>query len=98
MAFAAGISITTFTLTRSTQTNHADISSLITPFQRRLPGFETAARILDPTSLRGATVLDQMVDYQARMIAYNNTFRMMALTVIPPLLLVFLLRRRARIS
>ncbi len=91
---AAGISVTTFTLERSTQITHADIVAGITPFQRALPGFDLAAQILDPTTPRGAMVLDQMVTYQAKIIAYNIDFRLMTLTVIPPLILLFLLRRR----
>lgn len=99
MSFAAGISLTTVTLFRNTQVQHTEISAGITPFQRTFPGFELASHILDPTTLRGAAVLNQMVDYQARVIAYNNTFRLMALTVIPPLILLFFLRRgRARIA
>jgi len=99
MSFAAGISLTTVTLFRNTQVQHTEISAGITPFQRTFPGFELASHILDPTTQRGAAVLNQMVDYQARVIAYNNTFRLMALTVIPPLILLFFLRRgRARIA
>lgn len=98
MSFAAGISITTFTLSRNTQTMHADISTAITPFQRALQGFGSVPRILNPATPRGAAVLDQMVDYQARTIAYNNTFRLMALTIVPPLILLVLLRRRARMA
>jgi hypothetical protein len=98
MSFAAGISITTFTLYRNTQTMHADISMGVTPFLRILQGSGTLPRILDPETVRGAVVLDQMIDYQARTIAYNSTFRLMAFTVIPPLILLFLLRRRARMA
>lgn len=96
MSFAAGISITTVSLFRNTQVQHAEISAGITPFQRAFPGFDLASQMLDPKTLRGAALLDQMVDFQARVIAYNNTFRLMALTVIPPLILLFFLRRRAR--
>ena len=96
MSFAAGISITTVSLFRNTQVQHAEISAGITPFQRAFPGFDLASHVLDPKTLRGAALLDQMVDFQARVIAYNNTFRLMALTVIPPLILLFFLRRRAR--
>jgi DHA2 family multidrug resistance protein len=94
---AVGISVTTFTLSRSTQSTHADIAAGITPFKRALPGVtDLAARILDPTTRHGAAVLDQMVTYQAKIISYNNDFRLMTLTVIPPLILLFFLRRPAK--
>jgi DHA2 family multidrug resistance protein len=95
---AVGISVTTFSLSRSTQTTHADIAAGITPFMRALPGADIAAHLLDPATRRGAAVLDQMVTYQAKIISYNNDFRLMALTVIPPLILLFLLRRHAKVS
>lgn len=97
MSFAAGISVTTFTLFRNTQVTHADIVAGLTPFQQALPGWDVAARILNPASPRGAAVLDQMVEYQARIIAFNSTFRLMAWTVVPPFILLLLLRRRAKI-
>lgn len=96
MSFAAGISITTFTSYRNTQATHADIAAGLTPFQRASPGFDLAAHLLDPTTPRGAAMLDQMVIHQAKIIAYSNTFRLMALTVVPPLILLFLVNRRAR--
>jgi hypothetical protein len=61
-----------------------------------LPGGDIAAHILDPATRHGATILDQMVTYQAKIIAYNNDFRLMALTVVPPLILLFFLRGRIR--
>ena len=93
---AVGISVTTFTLTRSTQTTHADIAAGITPFERALPGNDLAAHMLDPTTRHGAAVLDQMVTYQAKIIAYNNDFRLMMLSIVPPLLLLLLMRRHDR--
>jgi MFS transporter, DHA2 family, multidrug resistance protein len=95
---AVGISVTTFTLSRSTQATHADIVAGITPFRRALPGGDVATHVLDPATRHGAAILDQMVTYQAKIIAYNNDFRLMALTVVPPLILLFFLRRRARVA
>lgn len=91
---AAGISVTTFTLARNTQITHADIAAGITPFQRALPGLDLTSLILDPMTTRGAVSLDQMVTYQAKIISYNNDFRLMTLTVIAPLILLLLIRRR----
>ncbi len=93
---AVGISVTTFTLTRGTQIAHAEVSAGITPFERILQAGDEASRILDPTTRAGAALLDQMVTYQAKIISYNNDFRLMALTVIPPLILLLFMRRAPR--
>lgn len=91
---AAGISVSTFTLIRSTQITHADIVAGITPFRPPLPGLGTSAQLLDLASTRGALALEQMATYQAKIIAYNNDFRLMALIVLPPLILLLITRRR----
>jgi DHA2 family multidrug resistance protein len=93
---AVGISVMTFTLTRGFQTNHADISASITPFERVLQNHDAMSRMLDPTTQKGAMLLDQMISYQAQIISYNTDFRLMMLVVIPPLLLLFLMRKHAR--
>jgi DHA2 family multidrug resistance protein len=93
---AIGISITSFSLTRSVQTTHADIAAGITPFDRVLQGNDNVAHMLNPATRHGAVLLDQMVNHQAQIIAYNNDFRLMMLTIVPPLLLLFLMRRHAR--
>ena len=93
---AIGISVMSFTLTRGFQVNHASISAGITPFGRLLQGGDPTSHLLDPTTRHGAVLLDQMVNYQAQIIAYNNDFRLMMLVVVPPLLLLFLMRRHAR--
>jgi DHA2 family multidrug resistance protein len=93
---AIGISITSFTLTRSVQTSHADIVAGITPFDRVLQGNDAVQHMLNPATRHGAVLLDQMVTHQAQIIAYNNDFRMMMLTIVPPLLLLFLMRKHER--
>ena len=95
---AIGISVTTFTLTRGTQTAHADIAAGITPFERTLQMGDAASRILDPETRGGAMILDQMITYQAKIISYNNDFRLMALTVIPPLILLLFMRRAQKVG
>ena len=93
---AIGISVTSFSLTRSVQTTHADIAAGITPFDRVLQGNDAVSHLLNPATRHGAALLDQMVTHQAQIIAYNNDFRLMTLTVIPPLLLLLVMRRHAR--
>jgi DHA2 family multidrug resistance protein len=93
---AIGVSVTSFSLTRGIQTTHADIAAGITPFDRVLQGNDTMSHILNPATRHGVAMLDQMVTHQAQIIAYNNDFRLMMLTVIPPLLLLFLMRKHAR--
>jgi DHA2 family multidrug resistance protein len=93
---AIGISVTSFTLTRGTQTTHAEIAAGITPFNRVLQMGDYASHVLDPVTRRGAALLDDMINHQARIIAYNNDFRLMILTIVPPLVLLVFMRRHAR--
>jgi DHA2 family multidrug resistance protein len=93
---AIGISVTSFTLTRSTQVMHADIAAGITPFDRVLQGGDAMSRMLDPATRHGAAMLNQMITQQAQIVAYNNDFRMMTLSVVPPMLLLLVMRRHAR--
>jgi MFS transporter, DHA2 family, multidrug resistance protein len=93
---AIGISVMSFSLTRGVQKTHADIAAGITPFDRTLQGNDAVAHMLNPATRHGVALLDQMVTHQAQIIAYNNDFRLMMLTIVPPLLLLFLMRRHAR--
>lgn len=89
---AIGISVTSFMLVRGTQASHADIVAGITPFDRVLQSGDAASRLLDPATRQGAALLDQMVNQQAQIIAYNNDFRMMAMVAVPALLLLLVMR------
>ncbi len=93
---AVGVSITSLMLVRNTQASHADIGANITPFDRMLQGHDAVSHLLDPTTAHGAALLDTMINRQAQIIAYNNDFRMMTFVVIPPLLLLFVMRPHVR--
>ena len=83
-------------LVRNTQTSHADIAAVITPFDRTLQGNDAVSHMLDPATRHGAAMLDQMINHQAQIIAFNNDFRMMTFVVVPPLLLLLLMRKHER--
>ncbi len=93
---AVGVSLTSLMLVRSTQESHADIAAGITPFDRVLQAGDTASHMLDPATRHGAAMLDQMINHQAQIIAFNSDFRMMSLVVVPPLLLLLVMRRHER--
>jgi DHA2 family multidrug resistance protein len=93
---AVGVSITSMMLVRNTQVSHADLASGITPFNRVLQGNDAVSHMLAPGTPQGAAMLDEMINHQAQIIAYNNDFRMMTLVVVPPLLLLLIMRRHVR--
>ncbi len=86
---AIGISITGALLQTNTQINHALIGEDVTPFNRALQS-GAASRFWHPGSVHGATMLDQEITRQARIIAYIDDFKLMlilAIVVLPLLLL-----------
>jgi DHA2 family multidrug resistance protein len=48
---------------------------------------------IGPATRHGAAALDQLINRQAQIIAYNDDFKLMMLTSVPTILLLFLLRR-----
>ncbi len=88
---AIGISVTAFTLARGIQSSHAGLAADLTPFNRLLQG---NAHLIDPAHTQGALILDQMVNRQALIIAYNNDFLMMSMVTIPAMAMLLLLRKR----
>ena len=57
---------------------------------------DNVSHMLDPATRHGAAMLDQMINHQAQIIAFNNDFRMMTFVVVPPLLLLLLMRKHER--
>jgi DHA2 family multidrug resistance protein len=95
---AIGIAVTSFMLTRNTQIAHADLAANITPFPRFTPMGEAAHRLLDPSTARGAGLLDSIITREAQIVAFANDYQLLSLMVIPPLLVLFLMRRPPRIA
>jgi DHA2 family multidrug resistance protein len=95
---AIGIAVTSFMLARNTQTAHADLAANITPFPRFTVGSEAAHRLLDPATTKGAGLLDAIITREATIVAFANDYQMLSFMVIPPLLLLFLMRRPPQVA
>jgi DHA2 family multidrug resistance protein len=95
---AIGIAVTSFMLARHTSAVHADIAANITPFPRYVPMGEQAHRLLDPSTPRGAGLLDAIITREAQIVAFANDYQMLSLMVVPPLLLLFIMRRPPRVA
>jgi DHA2 family multidrug resistance protein len=95
---AIGVSVTSALLAHNTQVNHAQLASGITPFNRALQGGGAVTRMLDPYTAHGAAMLDQMINQQATLIGYIDDFKLMMLTTMPTILLLFLMRRPSRLA
>lgn len=85
-----GISIVSVMLVRNAQTNHAELSAFINPFNPNLWAASPSAAGGDPTAL---LQVDGMVNIQALMISYVNDFKLMMVVTLFALPLVFLLRK-----
>jgi DHA2 family multidrug resistance protein len=93
---AIGLSIAAFNLTRGAQISHADMAAGITPFNHVLQGHGALSRLIDPATQHGAGLLEAMIGRQAQIIAYTNDYWLMTFMVVPPLLLLLIMRKPAR--
>lgn len=90
---AIGVSVTSSLLAHNTQILHAEIGALVNPFNRALQDGAAIARHWNPAHVHGASVLDQMVNQQAQIIAYINDYRMMVFSTLFSLTLLVFMRR-----
>ncbi len=90
---AVGVSVTSSLLAHNTQILHEQIGSLVTPFNRALQNGGAVARAWNPLSVHGASVLDQIVNQQAQIVAYIDDYRMMVFSTLSSLVLLVLMRR-----
>ena len=86
-----GTSAIVTTLTRSSQTNYAELRAHISPFSEAFQGLGSVPWNLETTS--GLMALRGLVIGQAQMIAFLNDFILLVVIVIIPMPLVFLLRK-----
>ena len=93
---AVGISVTTFTLAHNIQELHEEIGGIVTPFHRALLDNLSLLQWLNPATARGAQLLDSIVQREAQIIAYSNDYRLLALSAVPPMFLLLMLRRAPR--
>ena len=91
---SVGISVVTALLAENVQANHATIAAYITPFNQALhtPAMQ---QWMSPFSAAGRGSLDAMVTSQATMISYMDDFKLLMLTCLVVMPLVFLLRKSA---
>jgi DHA2 family multidrug resistance protein len=86
---AMGVSVTSTVLARNTQALHEVIGASVTPFNRAL----AAVGAFNPHTLRGAALLDQVVNQQAQIVAYANDYMLLIGTTLPALLLLLVMRK-----
>ena len=89
---AIGISVTGALLVSNTQANHAEIASLVTPFNQALTS-GAALRYWNPMHATGAAALNAEITRQATIIAYVDDFKLMLIISVLALPLVFALRK-----
>ena len=90
---AVGVSATSALLARNIQIAHADIAANVTPFHPLARGVGLAGGMLDPTTSKGAALLNSLINQQATTIAYLDDFKAMLIVTAPTVLLLFLMRR-----
>ena len=93
MGSAIGVSITQATLAHNTQVSHSDLAAQANPFNRMLMDHATTAHWFNPFVTHGASFFDEVINRQAQIIAYADDYRLMSFVALPPLMLLFLLRR-----
>ncbi|ALA17870.1 MULTISPECIES: DHA2 family efflux MFS transporter permease subunit [unclassified Chelatococcus] len=89
---AIGISVMAFMLAQNTQTVHATLAEHITPFNRLL---QTGAvrEYWNIGTTQGLSLIDQVVNRQAAIVAYADDFKLMLLITLPTVLLLLMMRR-----
>lgn len=93
IGMSMGVSIFEALVTQNTQVEHSVLSAYASPLNRAITAVPQTAHMLSPLTTHGAAALDQMIDYQAQVIAYNNDYWLMAVLSVPLLLVVLLMRK-----
>ena len=89
---AIGVSAASSMVARTAQAMHEMIGASVTPFNRALRSAGPMHRWLDPVSGHGTAWLDQVVNQQAQIIAYNDVYVLLIVTTLPAWLLLLMMR------
>ncbi len=95
MGSALGISIVNSVFTHYTQVNHANISTVVTGFNRQLAA-PHIAMFWSPFTSGGRAALDSVINQQAQVIAYNNDYKFLMFATLATLPLLFIIRKAER--
>jgi MFS transporter, DHA2 family, multidrug resistance protein len=93
IGMSMGVSIFEALITRNSQIEHSVLAVFGSPLNRAIETTPQVAHALSPLTAHGAALLNQMIDYQSQVIAYNDDYRLMAILSAPTLLLFFFMRK-----
>ncbi|MGH7155702.1 MAG: DHA2 family efflux MFS transporter permease subunit, partial [Acetobacteraceae bacterium] len=93
IGMSMGISIFEALITQNTQVEHSVLSVFASPLNRALHAAPGIAHVLSPATRHGAVMLNQMITYQAQVIAYNNDYWLMGIISIPIIAVLFFMRK-----
>jgi DHA2 family multidrug resistance protein len=89
---SVGISVVNSLLTTNTQVNHADIATSVTSVNRAFEG-QAVTQFLSPVTAAGRAALDQLVTQQATIISYIDDYKLLLVSTLAVVPLVFLFAR-----
>ncbi|HUN42089.1 MAG TPA: DHA2 family efflux MFS transporter permease subunit [Acetobacteraceae bacterium] len=93
IGMSMGISIFEALITQNTQVEHSVLSVFASPLNRALQVAPAIMHSLSPMTRHGATMLNQMITYQAQVIAYNNDYWLMGILAIPIMAILLFMRK-----
>ena len=93
IGMSMGISIFEALVTQNSQVEHSVLAVFASPLNRAIEATPRIAHALSPLTAYGAARLNQMIDYQSQVIAYNDDYRLVAILSAPTLLLFFFMRK-----
>jgi MFS transporter, DHA2 family, multidrug resistance protein len=93
---AIGVSVMSSLLAHNAQALHEIIGGAVSPFNRVLQAFGQLQPQFAPATLKGAAMLDGLVNQQAQIIAYIDDYMVMIFATPPALLLLLLMRHKRR--
>jgi DHA2 family multidrug resistance protein len=92
IGMSMGISIFEALVTQNAQVEHPVLAVFASPLNRAIDATRQMAHALSPMTAHGAALLNQMIDYQSQVIAYNDDYRLMAILSAPTLLVLLFMR------